>query len=389
MQLTTLLAAVERGDDLTVSEFLDGHALAPAAALTDDDATTLFWAVLRAGRDELVSALVGRVDLDRPGPAGLDPVTWAAAHGRAAELQAMLPGEPQVSAPGGGPHRRALRAAQDALDAGALPPPAHRAVVTDVEAALGIHRPAGELLARALVSGDPGHADWFSSSFRLGLRFDRETFVWARDLARDGESRLHRLFGTDTLGSLGLPPQISVEDIEAPFADEAADFLRPLLDTESDPYALRSVMRAFGLHCRPGETRAFLRHARHPDAGVRRYVGGALPHGPEVLDALVRLAGDPVPDVRVPALQRLVWLRADTPRVRAALADQLGHPDVAGRIAAASGLALRGDARGRALLEELRSDPVHRRILGPGGLGELHHVLRSAPGGVRGGVPGT
>ncbi|MFI8966512.1 HEAT repeat domain-containing protein [Streptomyces sp. NPDC053493] len=388
MRLPSLLAAVERGDDPVVFDFLD-HTT--PEALGRDDAVALLTAAAYAGRHEVVDRLVVRdSDVTRPRAGGPDLVTWAARHGRYRVLQALLSSRHDPLAPDS-PHRRALRVAQDALrtgsGAGTEPPPAHRAIVTELEAALGVHRSPDELLARALVHADPDHDDWFSSLYQLGLRADQETFDWARELATDRSSLARRRFGLDTVQFLGLAPSISVDDIELSFDSEAVELLRPMLQDEQDPYALGTVIAAFTSYSSLDESHVVLRHSGHPDPRVRRTVASCLTLARAdgaavdraVLGALRRLAADPDPDVRETALHQLTWSSADTPELRAVLASQLAHPRLEARIAAAGGLALRGDPCGRSVLEEIGADPEHRRTLGQGGLGDLRHLLTSAP----------
>ncbi|MEV5505693.1 ankyrin repeat domain-containing protein [Streptomyces orinoci] len=202
-----LLAAVERGDDRTVFDLLDE---VPEDELTGDDGVTLLAAAAYAGRHEVVSRLVeDGVDVTRPWAAGLDPVTWAAERGAYWVLNSLLirSGDP-LSADS--PHRRALRVAQAAIDSEAAwvpgPPPAHRAIVSRLEAALGIHRSPDELMARALVHARPDHDDWFESLHQLGCRVgtDQELFQWACAVAGDPSSLARRRFGLEALKFLGF-----------------------------------------------------------------------------------------------------------------------------------------------------------------------------------------
>ncbi|MFD8694621.1 ankyrin repeat domain-containing protein [Kitasatospora purpeofusca] len=297
--LPLLLAAVERGDDAAAFELLEE---VTAGELAGEDAVTLLAAAAYAGRDEVVDWLVqSDVDVTRPWAGGVDPVTWAAEHGMYWILQALLSrSRDPLSADG--PHRRALRAAQDAIgsrsDVTADQRPAHRAVLTDLEAVLGIRRSPDELLARALAHGDPWHDDWSASLFQLGVRADQETFDWARKAAEDTSSLGRRRFGLDTVNVLGFGLDVDKDD-EPPFTREAAEFLRPLLDTEQDPHALA----AFTGYCHREEVPAILIHADHIAPNVRRSVATHLFVNPalgaaeqqEVLAALVRLAADPAP----------------------------------------------------------------------------------------------
>ncbi|GAA1415209.1 hypothetical protein GCM10009639_69150 [Kitasatospora putterlickiae] len=262
-----LLAAVEREDDDAALELLHD---ATADDLAGDDAVTLLTAAAHAGRDKVVDHLVAwDVDVSRPWDGDVDPVTWAAENGRYWVLQALLS---RCSDPLGSdsPHRRALRAAQEALasgtGAGIGQPPAHWGVITDLEVALGVHRSPDELMARALVHADPDHDDWFASVFHLGLRIDQETFDWALEAAQDTSDRDRRRFGLDTINHLGIGLSVSVDvdDTELPFTREAEDFLRPLLHSEQDPRTLSIALAAFGEHCSSDMAPALLPHADHP-----------------------------------------------------------------------------------------------------------------------------
>lgn len=386
MRLSLLLAAVERGDDIAVFDLLDGVS---AADLASDDAVTLLAAAAKAGRHEVVDWLVlWDVDVSRPWDGGVDPVTWAAEHGAYWVLKALL-SRSQDPLSADSPHRRALRTAQDAIgseadtaDARTEPLPAHRAIITDLEAVLGIRRSPDELLARAMVHADPHHDDWFASLFQLGYRADQETFDWARKVAEDTSSLSRRRFGLETVNFLGFGLDIDKDD-EPPFTREAAEFLRPLLDTEQDPYALATVIAAFTSYCSTGEARAILVHADHPDPKVRRTVTlhlsiktavGTAEHQ-EVLGALIRLAADPVPENRATALYELTSAPVDTPELRAVMAAQLADPHLDVKIEAAAGLALRGDERGLAVLDEIRAGIKFRHSPGAGRLIDIRYLL--------------
>ncbi|MFE6869512.1 hypothetical protein ACFVFS_23530, partial [Kitasatospora sp. NPDC057692] len=187
MHLPSLLAAIERGDDITVFEFLDE---ATGDGLAGDDGLALLAAAAYAGRHEVVDRLVVRgVDPTRSWAGGVDPVTWAAGNGSYWVLDALLsPDRDPLRADS--PHRRALRVARAALEAGTgdgcAPPPAHRAVITDLEARLGVHRTPDELMARALVHADPEHDDWFASMFHIARPESQERFDWARAVGGGG-----------------------------------------------------------------------------------------------------------------------------------------------------------------------------------------------------------
>ncbi|MER6782220.1 MULTISPECIES: HEAT repeat domain-containing protein [unclassified Streptomyces] len=384
MDLPVLLAAVEREDDDAALELLYD---ATADDLASDDAVALLAAAARAGRDRVVDHLVvWDVDVSRPWDDGADPVTWTAQNGRYWALQALLSrSHDPLSADS--PHRRALRTAQEALasgaGAGSGPPPAHRAIITEMEAKLGVHRTPDELMARALLHADPDHDDWFASVFRLGLRIDQETFEWALEAAQDTSDRDRRRFGLDTINHLGIGLSVrhDVDDTELPFAREAEEFLRPLLHSEQDPRTLAIVIAAFAEHCSSDRVPALLPHADHPDPHVRRTVSALLHTNTteqrEAFAALTRLASDPVPATRTNALSTLAMSTSDTPALRALFAAHLTDPYFDARVEAAAGLALRDDERGQAALNEIRSGIKNMNSPGWGRLSDIHHLLRA------------
>ncbi|MFE5586402.1 HEAT repeat domain-containing protein [Kitasatospora sp. NPDC056531] len=384
MDLPFLLAAVERGDDTTVFEFLEDVA---NDELTGDDGVTLLAAAAYAGRHEVVDRLVvWDVDPTRPWAGGVDPVTWAAENGAYWVLNALLsPDRDPLRADSW--HRRALRVARAALESGAgagsVPPPAHRAVITDLEAKLGVHRTPDELMARALVHADPEHDDWFASLCRIAEPESRERFDWARAVAEgagEAGSLDRRRFALDAINFLGFGFNPDTPD-EQPFAREAAEFLRPRLDTEQDSYALRTVVAAFTGYCSREELPAVLAHADHPDPGVRHCVALAFPallaEGPDALAALLRLADDPAAVTRTSALYALTRSPVDTPALRGVLVAHLTDPHFDARLEAAVALALRGDERGTPVLDEIRRGIKNRSSRGAGRLDDLHYQLRA------------
>ncbi|MFF2146803.1 HEAT repeat domain-containing protein [Kitasatospora sp. NPDC058190] len=385
MDLPALLAAIERGDDTTVFEFLEDVA---NDELTGDDGSTLLAAAAYAGRHEVVDRLVGwDVDPTRPWAGGVDPVTWAAENGAYWVLNALLsPDRDPLRADSW--HRRALRVAWAALESGAgagsVPPPAHLAVITDLEAKLGVHRTPDELMARALVHADPEHDDWFAALLRIAEPESQERFDWARAVAEgagEAGSLDRRRFALDAINFLGFGFNPDNGNDEPPFNREAAEFLRPRLDTEQDPYALRTVVVAFIGYCSREELPAVLAHADHPDPGVRHCAALAFPalltDRPDALAVLLRLADDPAPVVRTSALQALTRSEVDTPALRGVLAAHLTDPHFDARLEAAAALALCGDERGTPVLDEIRRGIKNRSSRGAGRLDDLHYQLRA------------
>ncbi|MFC8718961.1 hypothetical protein [Kitasatospora sp. NPDC057198] len=400
MDLPLLLAAVERGDDDAVLELLYDTTVGEQVG---EDVVTLLAAAARAGRDRVVHGLVARgANTARPWAGGIDPVVWAAENGWYWVLQALLADGRQDRLSSDSPHRRALRAAREALAAGASagdgPPPAHRAIITELETALGVRHPPDELAARALVHADPDHDDWFASAVALGDRIDRETFDWALAAAGDASDPDRRRFGLDTIKYLAIGfdvrPDDGDDDAELPFEREAESFLRPLLDSEQDPCTLAIVIAAFSFHNTSGDTvAAVLPHARHADPRVRACVCQALrtsvPEREAALAALVRLTDDPVPVTRENALSKLLKSKADTPEVRAAFAAHLTDPHFYARLEAAAGLALCGDERGLAALGEIRAGLKNPNSPGWGHFSTIDHLLRARAERKAGGTDGS
>ncbi|MFC8450831.1 HEAT repeat domain-containing protein [Kitasatospora sp. NPDC057223] len=386
MDLPLLLTAVEREEDDTALELLYD---ATADDLAGDDAVALLAAAARAGRQRIVDHLVVRdVDVTRPWGGGVDPVTWAAENGRYLVLQALL-SRSRDPLSSDSPHRRALRIAQEALASGvgatSEPPPAHRAVITDLEAELGFHRSPDELMARALVHADPDHDDWFASVFHLGCRTGRETFDWAMEAAQDASDIDRRRFGLDTMVHLAIAFSLDADqeyDAELPFAREAEDFLSPLLHSEQDPRTLALAIAAFTSYSSGDTVAAILPHAHHPDPRVRAVVSTflhtntATAKHEEALAALMHLTDDSTPTIRTNALSRLATSSLDTPELRAVLAAHLADPHFDARLEAAAGLALRDDERGPAALNRIRSGIKNMNSPGWGRLSDIHHLLR-------------
>ncbi|MFI6155624.1 HEAT repeat domain-containing protein [Kitasatospora sp. NPDC051170] len=408
MNLPSLLTAIEQADepaalDLLLDAVPDGELDgAPDIELDGEDGSTLLHAAAHAGLPELVWALVTHgADITHPWPDGTDPVTWAAEHGAYEILYSLLAPSPRS---GPDTYRRALAIAQAHIDAGTDAgdaatgpnPPAHLAIVTDLEARLGVHRTPDELLARALVHALPEHDDWFASVLQLTVRGGQETFDWALATASDPASPDHRRFGLDVINTLSfgldddtIDNDSQDDDEEPPYTAEALAFLRPLLHPdhgEQDPHALRTAIAAFAAYCRPDELPAVLPHAGHPAPAVRRSVAmafvttAAVPH-PEVLPTLTRLAADPDPEVRDTAFHALTGHPADSPELREALAAALDdtRPDVCpdARLEAAAALALRGDDRGRAVLDEIRSALTSPRSRTASRLDEIDRLLNA------------
>ncbi|MFJ6851149.1 HEAT repeat domain-containing protein [Streptomyces sp. NPDC091271] len=176
----------------------------------------------------------------------------------------------------------------------------HGAVLTRLEELLGARTSFEELMARATVHADQGHAPWAAATMLLAHRRDRATWTAAAALRTHTES-LHRLFGAE------VPRLTHLFD----GSDEDA-FACPALDTftgwsaeETDPAVLAEVLVALGEHSGPRAEAALLPHAGHHETRVRRAVArglGAWPSPPAfsgaVRTALRELMRDPEAGVR-------------------------------------------------------------------------------------------
>ncbi|RKT20145.1 hypothetical protein BX285_4626 [Streptomyces sp. 1114.5] len=87
--------------------------------------------------------------------------------------------------------------------------------------------------------------------------------------------------------------------------------------------------------------------------------------------------------IRTSALHGLARCDTDSPALRAVLAARLADPHVDARLEAAAALALRGDARGTATLEEIRAGLRNHRSPGAGRREDLHYQLRARTSGAR------
>ncbi|TLS40912.1 hypothetical protein FE633_38960 [Streptomyces montanus] len=242
----------------------------------------------------------------------------------------------------------------------------HAAIVTLLEASLGVAAPAPELADRALRCGDPDNDDWSEAVTMLARRGDEETFEAAAQWCGDGTAPLRQAFGADVLGRLGTegsrdgPPRRHAEAV-GPFAARSLPVLRELARATSEPVTSRSVVAALGLQRDPAALPEILRHAGHPDAGVRRAVAVALcglvpADHQEGIERLISLTRDADRDVRDWAATALAALDTDTPDLRDALAALLDDTDREVVAEAARGLAIRQDPRAIEVLERLLTE---------------------------------
>jgi HEAT repeat protein len=191
--------------------------------------------------------------------------------------------------------------------------------------------------------------------------------VWQilHQAAEDGRASL--LAGTRLLGSsdpvvrsVGCDLLGCVSDLHEPVRADAASALLRLAPSETDVEVNWSIASALGSTADERAVPILVALAGHSDADIRFQVAHALPSvatgnpdGAEI-GALIRLTGDPDPEVRNWATFGLgSQIDIDTPAVRDALWARVGDDggDVHGE--AVFGLARRRDLRATALLIEL------------------------------------
>ncbi|OKK08434.1 hypothetical protein AMK26_05360 [Streptomyces sp. CB03234] len=221
--------------------------------------------------------------------------------------------------------------------AGAEQQTGHAAIATLLEGALGIRTGHEELAARALRCSDPEQDDWTESVEALSRRGDEETFQAAVAWAASGDP-LRQALAADVLGRLGSG------------GARALPVLREVAREARDTELVAAAVGALGQHGDPAALPEILRHAAHPDTGVRRGVAvaltGLVPAGHrEGVEVLIGLSRDAAPEVRDWATLALAEVPDDSPALREALAARLDDPDADTAAEAARGLAKRQDTR--------------------------------------------
>jgi methionyl-tRNA formyltransferase len=227
-------------------------------------------------------------------------------------------------------------------------------------------RPVSELVEQAVEEWG-SNAEWAPHLAALAWRGDEEVVAALRELAGE-RAPAARSVAAYVLGQLGGParsdPTGPVRALEGMAADEHS------------PDVLAAIAGAFGNLGEPHGIDWLLRLHRHPDATVRDAVADALAGRSDAraVEALIELSADPDPRIRDLATFALGALAgADTPALRAALAERLYDADPETAVEAMHGLAVRGDARA--------AEAVLRRLEGGGPGAEAlwtRHALEEA-----------
>jgi hypothetical protein len=375
--LERVWAAVRAGDGEAVAGLLDGS---PGQFTVGSDGTAMLRTAVRAGYASVVLALVGDgVDPLQLWPGGGDALSWAADHGDCPVMTAVLPAlddrarpamavaaelagawldvEPEQElrrrlglSQGGtvevewrpcgiGEGTRLVRVtAPDGRTAETLT--AHRAVLTQLEQALGAPVSHEVLLERALQDAEPDSCDWVESVFAVCHDIDAQRpFRWA--VARLDDPRVDvRRFAADVVQLLSFD--------ERPFQREAVTSLRSWLAAETDAVALVPLLDAFSNFQDAGPLPEVHDHVRHADPRVRATAGRILGemstiNEPGSVSALTELASDHDGMVRTAALHALAEHGPTDPAVRAVFAAHRDDPNVQARARALGGLTAHGD----------------------------------------------
>ncbi|MEU9450589.1 HEAT repeat domain-containing protein [Streptomyces sp. NPDC048277] len=225
----------------------------------------------------------------------------------------------------------------------------HDGILTVLEARFGVRAPFEEVLARALVRGNPDHAVWSQAVCTLSGRMDEETWAAAVALSRSGD-RLRRLFAAELLMLLVLGPPWPPGP--EPFEGRGTEVLLPWAREERDPEVLRAVLNALTEEQGPEIEALGRSYLTHPDAGVRRTLPHTLERAetrlvvrPESLRTVFALARDHDAGVRSAACAWLAEYPGHDPGIADALAGLVHDEDQVTRIHAVFGLAYQDDPR--------------------------------------------
>lgn len=210
-----------------------------------------------------------------------------------------------------------------------------------------------DLLARAAESAlaaDRDEPELWRLIDQLQDRATREVFEAAAAWCRAPQADL-RLLGAYVLGDLGIEQMW-------PFAAECDPILMPLL-SDADPDVVAAAIASIE-KLDIGDNLEIARRAAHPARQVRLAVAGCLGafSDPDTSDALIALSRDGDVEVRRAAVNGLGrQAHPDSEAIRLALVERLCDEDRETVEEALWGLAVRGDARGDAVLRAALGAP--------------------------------
>lgn len=308
------------------------------------DGTTPLLRAVDLGSPALVGAVLGRDSRLRIAEADQKRLLDLARHwyetGEAEELRR------RTGAPG--PATRRLTADDEYTDVeevslgGLTVRVGHSAVLTLLEREFGIQAPVAELVARAVPYTEP-HVNWADARDALALR--RSPQDWSALTAlRHHPDAVHRRFLAGVLWSRNS--LAGIQDRQD--TGQEVEFLAMWARDEPDAQVLARVLVAYTCDDHEDQEAIGLRYAGHPDPRVRREVPYCLipwqtPPSEAATAALLALARDPDPGVRLNTAQLFAHPRDLTPSVREALLALVRDPDPDVRGRAAESLACSHD----------------------------------------------
>ena len=183
--------------------------------------------------------------------------------------------------------------------------------------------------------GQASHIDLLAA---LHDRGTREVYDAAEGLCRHSLPQ-ERVLGLRILRELG-PAGCR------PVFEETWALLDEMVENELDPAVLYWVLACLRFTDDPRVLDTLVRFSTHPDEDIRRGIAFSIvgwgPDNPKVIAVQLRLAEDPVTDIRALALYDLVnEITADTPEIREVLTRLLEDPDPAIRLDARAALRVR------------------------------------------------
>ncbi|HYN99332.1 MAG TPA: hypothetical protein VEU28_06625 [Actinomycetota bacterium] len=183
-----------------------------------------------------------------------------------------------------------------------------------------------------------GHVSHIDLLTALHERGTREVYDAAEELCRHSVPR-ERVLGFRILRELG-PAGCR------PLFEETWALLDEMVESEQDPAVLYWVLACLRFTEDPRVLDTLVRFSTSPDEDIRRGIAFSIvscgPDDPKVIAVQLRLAEDPVTDIRALALSDLVnEITADTPEIREVLTRLLEDPDPAIRLDAKAALRVR------------------------------------------------